>query len=49
MFTAVIILKQLAAQMDHRSVAGRRKIDLARIVGVGNKLGNRLGRHRWID
>src|SRR5262249_47294554 len=36
--------------MDHRSAAGRRKIDLARIgLGVGNKLGNRLGRNRWID
>ena len=36
--------------MDRRSVAGRRKIDLARIgLGVGNKLGNRIDRYCWID
>jgi len=36
--------------MDHRSIAGRRKIDLAGIgLGLGNKLRNRLGRNRWID
>src|SRR5262245_53787784 len=35
--------------MGWRAVAPRGKIDLARIsLGVGNKLGNRLGRKRWI-
>src|SRR6476660_4613003 len=36
--------------MDHRPVAGRRKIDLARPgFGEGNKLGDCLDWHRWID
>ena len=30
--------------------AGRRHVDLARIgLGIGDELGNRLGRNRWID
>ena len=43
-------LEQLARQMARGPVAGRRHVDLARIgLGIGDELGNRLGRERWID
>ena len=43
-------LEQLAGDMLRRAVAGRRHVDLAGIgFGIGDELGNRLGRNRWID
>ena len=43
-------LEQLAGHMGRGPVAGRRHVDLARIgLGIGDELGNRLGRNRWID
>ena len=43
-------LEQFAGDMGRRSVAGRRHVDLARIgLGIGDELGNGLGRNRWID
>ena len=49
MSTPVIILNSSPATWDTRPVAARRHIDLARIgLGVGDELGNRLGRNRWI-
>ena len=42
-------LEQLAGHMGPGPVAGRRHVDLARIgLGIGDELGNRLGRNRWI-
>ena len=42
-------LEQLAGHMVRASDAGRRQVDLARIgLGIGDELGNRLGRNRWI-
>jgi hypothetical protein len=43
-------LEQLAADVDRRSNARRRHIELARIgFGIGNEIRDRLGRNRWID
>src|SRR5215831_18727235 len=42
-------LEQFTGNMVSGTDAGRRLVDLARIgLGVGNELGNRLDRHRWI-
>ena len=42
-------LEQLAGHMGRGPVAGRRHVELARIgLGIGDELGNRLGRNRWI-
>ena len=42
-------LEQLAGHVREPADAGRRHVDLARIgLGVGDELGNRLGRNRWI-
>ena len=42
-------LEQLAGHMGRGPDAGRRHVDLARIgLGIGDELGNRLGRNRWI-
>ena len=50
MSTPVIILNSSPATWARRSVAGRRHVDLARIgLGIGDELGNRLGRNRWVD
>ena len=49
MFDAGHHLEQLAGDMGRGPVAGRRHVDLARIgLGVGDELGNGLGRNRWI-
>ena len=43
-------LEQLAGDMWRAPVAGRRHVDLARIgLGIGDELGNRLGRNGRID
>jgi hypothetical protein len=43
-------LEQLAADVDRRSNARRRHIELARIgFGIGNEFRDRLGRNRRID
>jgi hypothetical protein len=43
-------LEQLARYVVRASGAGRRHVDLARIgLGVGNELGNRIGRNRWMN
>ena len=50
MSTPAIILNSSPATWDVGAVAGRRHVDLARIgLGVGDELGNGLGRNRWID
>ena len=42
-------LEQLAGYMGGVPVPARRHVDLARIgLGIGDELGNRLGRNRWI-
>ena len=42
-------LEHLAGYMERGSVAGRRKVKLARIgLGVGDELGNGLGRDRRV-
>src|SRR5262249_24966048 len=42
-------LEQFTGNMVSGTDAGRRHVDLAGIgLGVGNELGNRLDRHRWI-
>ena len=49
MSTPVIILNSSPATWGRGPDAGRRHVDLARIgLGVGDELGNRLGRNRWI-
>ena len=49
MSTPVIILNSSPATWGEVPIAGRRHVDLARIgLGVGDELGNRLGRNRWI-
>ena len=43
-------LEQLAGDMERTPGAARRHVDLARIgLGIGDKLGNRVHRNRWID
>ena len=50
MSTPAIILNSSPAMMGRGPVAGRRHVDLAGIgLGIGDELGNRLGRNRWID
>src|SRR5262249_690245 len=42
-------LEQLAGEMGWISVTGRPHVDLCRIsLPLGNELGHRLGRNRWI-
>ena len=49
MSTPVIILNSSPAIWDRGSAASRGHVDLARIsLGVGDELGNGLGRNRWI-
>jgi hypothetical protein len=49
MFTPVIAFEQLAGEMGRESGAARRKIDRAWMgLGIGNELGDRIGRKRWI-
>ena len=49
MLTPVIILNSSPATCGDGADAGRRHVDLARIgLGIGDELGNGLGRNRWI-
>ncbi len=49
MLTPVIILNSSPATWRRGPDAGRRHVDLARIgLGVGDELGNGLGRNRWM-
>src|SRR5436190_7200029 len=42
--------EQLARYVGPRPIPGRRHVELVRIgLGVGNELGNRLCRNRWVD
>ena len=42
-------LEQLAGDVVRRPVASRRHVELAGIgLGIGDELGNGLGRNRWI-
>ena len=50
MSTPAIILNSSPDTCAGAPVAGRRHVDLARIgFGIGDELGNGLGRNRWID
>ena len=47
--TEMMLALKLQDRMERGSVAGRRKVKLARIgLGVGDELGNALGRHRRV-
>ena len=50
MLTPAIILNSSPATCGRGPGAGRRHVDLARIgLGIGDELGNRFGRKRWMD